>query len=135
MTPDLPVEGAGVLGVGTDLVDVGRVRKSLDEHGERFLEKVFTPDERSYCMGMADPAPHLAARFAAKEAVAKAFRTGIGGEFGWRDLGVKRGPAGEPLADLSEKGAALLAVTGGREILLSLSHLATMAMAVAVITK
>ncbi len=135
MTPNLPSDSAGALGVGTDLVDVERIRKSLDEHGERFLEKVFTSAERAYCLGMADPAPHFAARFAAKEAVAKAFRTGIGAEFGWLDLGVKRGPAGEPLADLSEKGAALLAGRGGREILLSLSHLATMAMAVAVITK
>ena len=71
MMPDLP-EGTNVLGVGTDLIEVERVRSSLEQHGDRFLEKVFTPVEREYCQGMADPAPHLAARFAAKEAIAKA---------------------------------------------------------------
>ena len=74
MLPDLPA-GTNVLGVGTDLIEVERVRSSLEQHGDRFLEKVFTPVEREYCQGMADPAPHLAARFAAKEAIAKAFRS------------------------------------------------------------
>ena len=134
MMPELP-EGTNVLGVGTDLIEVERVRSSLEQHGDRFLEKVFTPVEREYCQGMADPAPHLAARFAAKEAIAKAFRTGIGGEFGWRDAGIENGPAGDPVVLLSDKGSALLAERGGREILVSLSHVSAMAIAMAVITK
>ena len=134
MMPDLP-EGTNVLGVGTDLIEVERVRSSLEQHGDRFLEKVFTIVEREYCQGMADPAPHLAARFAAKEAIAKAFRTGIGAEFGWRDAGIENGPAGDPVVLLSDKGSALLAERGGREILVSLSHVSAMAIAMAVITK
>ena len=134
MMPDLP-DGTNVLGVGTDLIEVERVRSSLEQHGDRFLEKVFTPVEREYCQGMADPAPHLAARFAAKEAIAKAFRTGIGAEFGWRDAGIDNGPAGDPVVLLSDKGSALLAERGGREILVSLSHVSAMAIAIAVITK
>lgn len=134
MMPDLP-EGTNVLGVGTDLIEVERVRSSLEQHGDRFLEKVFTPVEREYCQGMADPVPHLAARFAAKEAIAKAFRTGIGGEFGWRDAGIENGPAGDPVVLLSDKGSALLAERGGCEILVSLSHVSTMAIAMAVISK
>ncbi len=134
MMPDLP-EGTNVLGVGTDLIEVERVRSSLEQHGDRFLEKVFTSVEREYCQGMADPAPHLAARFAAKEAIAKAFRTGIGAELGWRDAGIKNGPAGDPVVLLSDKGSALLAERGGREILVSLSHVSAMAIAIAVITK
>jgi holo-[acyl-carrier protein] synthase len=134
MMPDLP-EGTNVLGVGTDLIEVERVRSSLEQHGDRFLEKVFTPVEREYCQGMADPAPHLAARFAAKEAIAKAFRTGIGAELGWRDAGIENGPAGDPVVLLSDKGSALLAERGGREILVSLSHVSAMAIAMAVITK
>jgi len=133
MKPNLP-EGANVLGFGADLVEIERVRSSLESHGEHFLDKVFTPPEREYCQDMADPAPHLAARFAAKEAIAKAFRTGIGGEFGWRDAGVERGPSGEPLVRLSEKGEALLESLGGSEVLVSLSHVSSMAMAVAIIT-
>ena len=134
MMPDLP-EGTNVLGVGTDLIEVERVRSSLEQHGDRFLEKVFTPVEREYCQGMADPVPHLAARFAAKEAIAKAFRTGIGAEFGWRDAGIENGPEGDPVVLLSDKGSALLAERGGREILVSLSHVSTMAIAMAVISK
>ena len=134
MMPELP-EGTNVLGVGTDLIEVERVRSSLEQHGDRFLEKVFTPVEREYCQGMADPGPHLAARFAAKEAIAKAFRTGIGAEFGWRDAGIENGPAGDPVVLLSDKGSALLAERGGREILVSLSHVSAMAIAMAVITK
>ena len=133
MMPDLPA-GTDVLGIGVDLIEVGRIRTSLEKHGHHFLEKVFTSAESEYCQGMADPAPHFAARFAAKEAIAKAFRTGIGGEFGWRDAGVERGPSGEPLVRLSEKGAALLQSMGGREVLVSLSHVSSMAMAVAIIT-
>ena len=68
MTPDL--NGLpGVLGVGIDLIEVERIRSSLGQHEERFLDKVFTDREREYCSGMADPAPHYAARFAAKEAI------------------------------------------------------------------
>ena len=69
--PELP-EGTNVLGVGTDLIEVDRIRSSIESHAERFIEKVFTSNEREYCEGMADPAPHFAARFAAKEAISKA---------------------------------------------------------------
>ena len=132
MMPELS-EGTNVLGVGTDLIEVDRIRSSIESHAERFIEKVFTSTEREYCEGMADPVPHFAARFAAKEAISKAFRTGIGAEFGWQDAGIENGSAGEPLVRLSDKGAALLTERGGSEILISLSHLSTMAMAVVVI--
>ena len=134
MTPDFPA-GTYVLGIGVDLIEVERIRTSLEKHGHHFLEKVFTSAENEYCQGMADPAPHLAARFAAKEAIAKAFRTGIGGEFGWRDAEIENGSGGEPLVRLSDKGSALLAERGGREILVSLSHVSSMAIAMAVISK
>ena len=130
--PELP-EGTNVLGVGTDLIEVDRIRSSIESHAERFIEKVFTSNEREYCEGMADPASHFAARFVAKEAISKAFLTGIGAEFGWQDAGIENGSAGEPLVRLSKKGAALLTKRGGSEILISLSHLSTMAMAVVVI--
>ena len=88
--PVLP-EGTNVIGVGIDQIEVTRIRESMNRHGEAFLSKVFTPKEKSFCLDRKDPAPCLAARFAAKEAASKALGTGIGKEFGWLDLEVKKG--------------------------------------------
>ena len=134
MTPDIPADAA-VLGVGVDLVDVERIRKSRENHGDHFLEKVFTEEEREYCLGMSDPDPHLAARFAAKEAVAKAFGTGIGSEVGWRSVSITREASGAPLVKLDDQAAAKLNSLGGSKVLISLSHLANQATAFAVITR
>jgi holo-[acyl-carrier protein] synthase len=95
------------------------------------LEYTFTPGERAYCLGMRDPVPFLAARFAAKEAVAKAFGTGIGAELGWKSIEVYHGERGEPLVRLDTQGLALLAARGAKGVLLTLSHTDAMAMAVA----
>ena len=78
-------------------------------------------------------APFYAARFAAKEAVAKAFRTGIGKEFGWLDSEIVRGEEGEPFIKLSEAGMKRLKEMGGSKILVSLTHLSTVASAVVII--
>ena len=126
-------QGGAVLGLGTDLIEVERVRLALERHGERFLQRVFTPSEIAYCGGMARPWPHYAARFAAKEAVSKCFGTGIGKDFGWQSLEVGHDPRGRPLAHLDAKGQALLAAMGGRAVLLSLTHTASLAQASAVI--
>ncbi len=134
MKPDFPTDAA-TLGVGVDLVEVDRIRKSRENHGDHFLEKVFTKEEREYCLGMSDPDPHLAARFAAKEAVAKAFGTGIGAEIGWRSVAVSRKENGAPVVKLDEQATAQLKAMGGERVLLSLSHLNEMAAAFAVITR
>jgi len=134
MKPDFPTDAA-TLGVGVDLVEVDRIRKSRENHGDHFLEKVFTEEEREYCLGMSDPDPHLAARFAAKEAVAKAFGTGIGAEIGWRSVSVSRKENGAPVVKLDEQATAQLKTMGGERVLLSLSHLNEMAAAFAVITR
>ncbi len=120
-----------LIGIGCDLCETARIRGVWERQGERFLAMVFTDDERAYCLGMADPAPHLAARFAAKEAAAKAFGTGIGAELGWRAVSVAHGPTGAPVARLDEQARALLAARGASELLLTLSHTGTLAMAVA----
>jgi holo-[acyl-carrier protein] synthase len=126
--------GGPVLGLGCDLVDVSRLRSVIERQGARFLEKVFTETERAYCAGLAHPWPSYAARFAAKEAVSKAFGTGIGAELGLQSISVAHGPRGEPLVVLDAQGEELLRSRGGRRILLSLSHTDTTAMAVVVIT-
>jgi holo-[acyl-carrier protein] synthase len=82
--PDIP-PGTNVVGVGIDQIEVSRIRDSLEKHGDHFLNKIFSENEHSYCQDKADPAPCLAARFAAKEAISKALGTGFGPEFGWLD--------------------------------------------------
>ena len=124
-----------VLGLGCDLCEVERVRGVWTRQGERFLEFTFTEAERAYCLKMRDPAPFLAARFAAKEAVAKAFGTGIGAELGWKSIEVAHDERGAPVVKLDAGGEALLVARGASGVLLTLSHTDTMAMAVAALVK
>lgn len=124
-----------VLGVGVDLVDIERIRQMHERHGERCLERIFTKVEQTYCLAMRNPYPSLAARFAAKEAVSKAFGTGIGKDFGLLSLSVEKGEEGAPVAVLDEQGKALLEKRGGTEVLLSLSHTANQAIAFAIIVR
>ena len=122
-----------VLGIGVDLVENVRIEHSLERFGERFLKRVFTPGEIEYSQSMKYPARHLAARFAAKEAVSKAFGTGIGKAMGWKDIDVRRKPSGEPFVVL-EGGAKNLAETRGvKAVWITLSHTEHHAMAMIVI--
>lgn len=130
MNLDLPPGGI-LLGIGCDLVEVARIQRVLERQGERFLARVFTEEERVYCLGMPHPHKHLAARFAAKEAVSKCFTTGIGAELGWKSISVYHGVRHEPRIRLDEKGAALLRQIGATQVHVTLSHTDTMAMAVA----
>jgi holo-[acyl-carrier protein] synthase len=132
--PEIP-RGGTLVGIGTDVVDIGRIRAAHKRHGAAFLGRVFTAEEIAYCLGMGEPHQHLAARFAAKEAVAKAFTTGIGAELGWHSVSVCHGARREPLVRLDEKGAALLARAGATRVLLTLSHTATAAIAVAALVR
>jgi holo-[acyl-carrier protein] synthase len=134
MNFDLPPGGI-LVGLGADLVDVDRIRGVFERQGDRFLNRVFTEEERAYCFGMKHPHKHLAARFAAKEAVSKAFTTGIGAEIGWKSISVYHGERKEPRVRLDDKGLALLAQVGATHILLTLSHTDTAAMAVAALVK
>ena len=130
--PEIP-SGSNVVGLGIDTIEVSRIRDSIENHGDHFLNKIFTTEEKNYSGDKADPAPFYAARFAAKEAVAKAFRTGIGKEFGWLDSEIVRGEEGEPFIKLSEAGMKRLKKMGGSKILVSLTHLSTVASAVVII--
>jgi len=127
--------GGQLVGLGADIVDVERIRGVFERQGDRFLDRVFTEEERAYCFGMKEPHKHLAARFAAKEAVSKAFTTGIGAEIGWKSVSVYHGERKEPLVRLDAKGNALLAHVGATHVLLTLSHTDTAAMAVAALVK
>jgi holo-[acyl-carrier protein] synthase len=122
-----------ILGVGTDIIEVERIRAAHERFGDRFLNRILRPAEIAYCLNHSLPAPHLAARFAAKEAISKAFGTGVGAELGWLDLEVGRRDSGQPFVILHDKGLRLLAARGGREVHLSLSHTQNYACAVAVL--
>jgi holo-[acyl-carrier protein] synthase len=111
-----------VLGVGIDLVECARIQHSLDRFGDRFLHRVFTEGEISYATSMKFPAKHLAARFAAKEALSKAFGTGIGKAMGWRDIDVRKKASGEPFLVLEGGAKELAAQRGVNNALITLSH-------------
>ena len=111
-----------VLGVGFDIVENARIEHSLERFGERFLHRVFTAGEIAYCQSMKFPARHFAARFAAKEAVSKAFGTGIGKSMGWRDIDVHRHASGQPFVVLEGAAKQLAAERGVSAVWVSLSH-------------
>ena len=127
--------GGMLVGLGADLIEVERVKGVLERQGPRFLERVFTEEERAYCSKMAHPHKHYAARFAAKEAVSKCFTTGIGAELGWRSVSIYHGERNQPLVRLDEKGQALLAQVGATHVHVTLSHTESHALAVAVIVR
>ncbi len=111
-----------VVGIGVDLVECARIQRSLDRFGEKFLHRVFTHGEIEYSMSMKFPARHLAARFAAKEAVSKAFGTGIGKSMGWRDIDVHKKPSGEPFLVFAGGAEKLAKKRGVTNALITLSH-------------
>lgn len=115
-------EGGIVRGVGTDLIECERIAKVFERQKDRFLKRVYTEGEQAYCMKMKNPIPHLAARFAAKEAVSKCFTTGIGKSLGWKSIEVIKGEREEPIIRLDEKGQALLEQLGCKDVLVSLAH-------------
>jgi len=118
-----------VLGIGVDLVECARIQRSIDRFGDRFLQRIFTDGEIAYSMSMKFPARHLAARFAAKEAVSKAFGTGIGKAMGWRDIDVRKKASGEPYLVFSGPAQELAAKRGVTSALITLSHTEHHAMA------
>lgn len=122
-----------VLGIGVDLVDCARIERSLDRFGEKFLRRVFTEGEIEYSMSMKFPARHLAARFAAKEAVSKAFGTGIGKAMGWRNIDVRKKKSGEPFLVFSGAAQELASKRGVTSALITLSHTDHHAMACVVL--
>jgi holo-[acyl-carrier protein] synthase len=115
-----------ILGVGVDIIDVERIQAALTRPrtGERFRARVFTDGEVTYCLRRRNAAESFAARFAAKEAMMKAF----GRAYGWREIEVVRG-AGAPTLLLHGRAQERAAALGLQRIHLSLSHTATLAIA------
>ena len=111
-----------IYGIGIDLVEVERVVAAMEKHGDVWLKKIFTEAERAYCDGQHEPAIHYAARFAAKEAVAKAFGTGIGKNAALQDLEVVNSDNGAPKMLLHGDAKDFAKEQGIAHVLISLTH-------------
>ena len=122
-----------VIGIGVDVIECSRIQHSIERFGDRFLHRVFTDGEIEYSMSMKFPERHLAARFAGKEAVAKAFGTGIGKAMGWRNIDIRKKESGEPFLVFSGPAEAFAAKRGVASALITLSHTENYAVACAVL--
>jgi len=111
-----------LLGLGMDLVEIERIQDSLDRFGDRFLEKIFLPSEIAYARTQSRPAVPLAARFAAKEAAAKAFGTGIGATLPWLGMEIGRQSTGQPFLRFHHAGEDLARLRGVTRTLVTLTH-------------
>ncbi|MCS7034060.1 MAG: holo-ACP synthase [Phycisphaerae bacterium] len=122
-----------IIGHGIDLVEIARVRKLVCEHGQRFLDRCFTPAEQAYCA--ANPKryfQHLCGRFAAKEAILKVLGTGWRNGIAWTDMEITNNRAGQPQVALHGECARLAAEMGINAWLISISHIETHATASAI---
>ena len=118
-----------IVGSGIDLVEIGRVQRSIDRYGQRFLDRVYTAAEQAYCLRKRKSAESFAARFAAKEAGAKALGTGISHGVNWLEIEVAREPGGRPTLQFHGRAAEFAGRLGARHAALSVTHTAELAMA------
>jgi holo-[acyl-carrier protein] synthase len=111
-----------IVGTGVDLIEIERVKAAHEKHGDRFIKRLFTPREAAYCLKKSDPYPSLAGRFAAKEAVIKAFSHGFGGRWKWVQIEVVREMSGKPTIQLAGILEKLRLERGISSIHLSIAH-------------
>ena len=118
-----------IVGSGIDLAEIGRIRHSIERYGDRFLSRIYTAREQAYCLRKRNAAESFAARFAAKEAGAKALGTGISRGVSWLEIEVLRQPGGRPTLQFHGRAAQFAARLGAVHVALSLTHTAELAMA------
>lgn len=118
-----------IIGSGIDLVEIPRIQRSIERFGSRFLNRVYTPAEQAYCLRKRNSAESFAARFAAKEAGAKALGTGISYGVNWLEIEVVREPGGRPGLFFHGRAAQVAARLGAQRAALSITHTAELALA------
>jgi holo-[acyl-carrier protein] synthase len=118
-----------LIGTGVDLIEIERIAHSIERYGERFLRRIYTDHEIAYCTSKRSSAESFAARFAAKEAGAKALGTGISRGVTWIEFQIARQPGGRPILELRGRAALLAQDLGVKTISLSLTHTGNLAMA------
>jgi len=91
-----------IYGIGTDIIEVSRIQKSIERYGAQFLDRIFTEDEQKYCARHKESSRHYAGRFAAKEAAVKALGTGFSGGIHWLDVAIVNDESGKPSIKLSK---------------------------------
>ncbi|HVZ84544.1 MAG TPA: holo-ACP synthase [Terracidiphilus sp.] len=118
-----------IVGSGIDVVEIERIQQSLDRFGQRFLDRIYTRSEQAYCLRKRKAAESLAARFAAKEAGAKALGTGISRGVNWLEIEVERAPGGRPTLVFHGRAAQMAQRLGAFRAALSLTHTTQLAVA------
>jgi len=124
-----------LVGTGVDIIDIGRFRKVANKRGKRFLNRIFTAAELSYCNKKIDKIQHLAARFACKEAISKALKMNWSKGLDWKEIEITNNHSGEPEARLTGQAKEAVDYLKIKNISLSLSHCQDYAVAMAVILK
>ncbi len=122
-----------VIGLGIDIIEIDRIQSSIEKYGDKFLNKIYTQNEINYCLGKKNKYQHLAARFAAKEAVYKALESGWEKGTTWQDIEIFNEPSGMPYAKLSGKLQKFLAED--KSLKISMSHSRDYVTCVAIIYK
>lgn len=115
-------------GLGNDIIEIERIRQTIEKHGPRFYQKIFTEKELDYCLSHKDSAPILAGRFAAKEAIAKALGTGFGKSVSFLDIEISNDELGRPLVEFSD---SINQDFNSPQVLITISHCKDYASAVA----
>jgi holo-[acyl-carrier protein] synthase len=118
-----------ILGHGIDIVDNARIAEMIEAHGEHFLGRVFSGDERALAQGLRRPVEYYAGRFAAKEAVLKALGTGLSSGISWTEVEIVRAPSGQPVVRLGGRCLELARGLGIEQWHVSISHIRTHATA------
>ena len=124
-----------IFGTGIDIIEVDRIKNSIQKYSDRFKKKIFTQKEIDYCHSQADPAKHFAARFTVKEAVLKCFGTGMTGGILWKDIEVDKLNSGQPVLNLHGNGKKLFNQLKLKHIHVSITHDKTYAAAHAIAEK
>ena len=124
-----------IFGTGIDIIEVDRIKNSIQKYSDRFKKKIFTQKEIDYCHSQADPAKHFAARFTVKEAVLKCFGTGLTGGILWKDIEVGKLNSGQPVLNLHGNGKKLFNQLNLKPIHVSITHDKTYAAAHAIAEK
>ena len=119
-------------GTGVDIIEISRIRKSIQKYSGKFEERVFTSKEIDYCRSKADPSKHFAARFAAKEAVLKSLGTGMAQGIAWKDMEILNRESGQPVLNLTGRGRHIFDALNLKDIHISITHDKSYALAQAI---
>ncbi|MEJ2195080.1 MAG: holo-ACP synthase [Ignavibacteriaceae bacterium] len=122
-----------VIGIGIDIIEINRIKKNIEKHGDKFLSRVFSSNEIKYCLPKANKYQHFAARYAAKEAVYKALASGWQEGLSWQDIEISNEPNGMPIAIVS--GKLKIFFSDDKQLKISMSHSRDYVTCVAIIYK